>query len=202
MKINYYSKNSFQSIILSKNILSRLHANKCSCRQPAFTLPELLIGGSIGALLIIIGASIAVENATATNKLLTLQSLRSNWTRVTLLMNTDGAEACLISKSSSSISFRIPSSSSGSCSASDPLITYNVTSSGVLKREGPLINRNGTLNLVAANQSSTVQESVSLDTSCSSTFNSCYKLTLAKNGLSYSGDGLQSAGNRARVRSF
>lgn len=166
-----------------------------------FSLAELLIAGFIGTILVVSGASIAVQNINSTKRLVDLQALRSNWTRITLMINTDSSESCLVSKTVSSLTFYIPSSSTTSCTTSLPSVTYAI-SSGNLTRNGPPINRDGTLDLAANNITSVIYSSASLDTTCASSFNACYNLILTNNGLSYSGDGTQTAGNRARVRGF
>jgi prepilin-type N-terminal cleavage/methylation domain-containing protein len=167
-----------------------------------FTLVELLITSSIGLIVVISGAIVSIQGTQATTRLLLAQSLRTDWSRISLLINTDVSEACFANVSSGELSLRLSPSSDGSCDESNPTATYRKTGS-LLERVGPPVGRDGTLDFAGTPATQAIANNVDIfDASCTTIHNGCFRLSLLEASVSFSGDGSQTTGSRTRVRSF
>lgn len=173
-----------------------------------FTLVELLVALAIGSLVALAGVAASVQNIRTTTRMLTAQELRNNWSRLVLLINTDLNEACEVTAGANSLTLRVinPTDFDGninpSCATATQIV-YDLNGTN-LRRTGPPVNRNGTLNFGGdATTPQILASGVSaFGTSTNNSFEPRYTLTLTRNGVTYSGDATETVGGRRRVRSF
>jgi prepilin-type N-terminal cleavage/methylation domain-containing protein len=167
-----------------------------------FTLVELLITSAIGLIVVVAGAVVSIQGTQATTRLLLAQLLRTDWSRINLLINTDISEACSASDSGGELVLRFTSSIDGQCGPSNPTVTYRISGT-TLERVGLPVQRNGTLNLAGTPSAQAIATNVNVfDPSCTSIHNGCFRLSLSESNASFSGDGTQTTGSRTRVRTF
>lgn len=114
--------------------------------QRGFTLPELVVVVVIGSVLMISTASMLISHMQSSAKMEALMRLQEAWSRVQYLLDQEIKEGristTLPTKTScnNSISLTVPNPM-----GSDGQITYSHSADGVLKRSGPGVNANGTL---------------------------------------------------------
>lgn len=184
-------------------------------RDHGLTLVEVLIAVAVGSVMILAGVTISQSTLGANLRLLTAQKLRDNWSKLSLLLNADIAEACSVVGTNGSLELRIlaaPESASNLCS-SGTTVTYTLTGT-TLTRDGPPARADGTLTAgnppaFLTSRTETIASNVSrFDASSATTFRPIFTLTLTEGDQQYSGDSntdptlRHSPSSRTRVRSF
>lgn len=173
-----------------------------------FTLVELLVALAIGSLVALAGVAASLQNIRTTTRMLSAQQLRDNWSRLALLINTDLNEACAVTAGANSLTLRVinPTDFAGNINptcGTAAQIVYDLNGTN-LRRTGPSVNRNGTLNFGGDTATPQVLAAGvgAFATSTNNSFEPRYTLTLIRNGVTYSGDATETVGGRRRVRSF
>ena len=117
-----------------------------------FSLTELLMVVAIGSVLMLGTATMLISHIQSSAKMEGSMRLQEAWSRIQFLLDQEIQEARIESGSPSrvactSLSLKIPNPTSG---GSDGTITYSRSADNTLKRTGPAVNADGTLDF--ANQ--------------------------------------------------
>ena len=187
-------------------------------RRPStqgFTLVELIVASAIGVVMVLAGVAASIQGYRTTARVINAQQLRDEWSRLTLLLNADIAEACQASVVGSTLTLRVinptslttlasidPDAMGPICTAA-PTITYTLTGQN-LTRTGPAVTRDGILDFATTTGALVVSDAVTQfapDTVTAGNLAPSYQLTLSRDGASYSGDGTN-VRSRPRIRTY
>lgn len=124
------------------------------------TLVELAIVVAVGSIIMLGTASMLISHIRSSAKMEAVMRLQEAWSRVQFLLDQEIQEARIQSGSPSvvnctSLTLTIPNPA-----GSDGSITYSISNSGILSRNGPDVSSDGTLNLSSANSSATLMKGV------------------------------------------
>jgi prepilin-type N-terminal cleavage/methylation domain-containing protein len=135
-------------------MLQPIHQHPLRRNQQGYTLVELLMVVVIGSVLMIGTASMLIAHIQSSARMEGLMRLQEAWSRIQYLLDQEIQEARLepgspASVTCSSLTLKVPNPT-----GSDGQITYSRSTDGVLKRSGPSVNADGTLNfsLLADNE--------------------------------------------------
>ncbi len=128
------------------------------CARQGFTLAELLMAIAIGSVLMLGTASMMISHIQAAAKSEAIQRLQEAWSRVQFLLDQEIQEASgnATSSTCSSLTLTVPNPDT---SGSNMTITYALSGTD-LKRTGPPIKDDGTLNGTAASTTELVMSKV------------------------------------------
>ena len=148
-----------------------------------FTLVELLIASSIGALILVGAATSIVSHIKSTTSQEVVRTLRDQWGMLNYFLDTEISMASCATASGSTLTLYTTFDCSGSA-----FITYTFDGINTLTRSGPPIQDDGTLNTAVANTPSTLSENVSAFTPDATTASRpAYTITLASRSFSFTG---------------
>jgi len=171
-----------------------------SQNQQGYTLVELLMVVVIGSLLMIGTASMLISHIQSSARMEGLMRLQEAWSRIQYLLDQEIQEARLepgspASVTCSSLTLKVPNPT-----GSDGQITYSRSSDGVLKRSGPRVNADGTLNFSLQADNETVMRGVTSFCPTTSDGRVSYTLGLSDpSGVTYQNQSNPS-GARAKTR--
>lgn len=162
----------------------------CGRGVAGFTLIELMVSVSIGAMLVAGAAGALTAHIRSSSNLEFTQSVRNDLSRLTFLLETEVKEGSAISTGGAVdcagggtplFTIAVPQLGSTGTTLATSNIHYYATGSGntaTLVRCGPPINNNGTLNFAGTRAASNVSTNTTLAVTASTPTSVTYDLTL------------------------
>jgi hypothetical protein len=172
----------------------------------AFTLPELLIAGIAGALMVSAAATVFISHTNSSMRLEAINRLQGNWKRIQFLIEQDISESFGVATNTaatgcptgtSMLTLEGPRDDPGA-SPINPISYY--LSASTLRRCGPSIDQNGELDLGTPVDSVVIENVSSFQPDITNPRSPSFSLTLQDpSGVSYSNSSRESGGfSRAR----
>jgi prepilin-type N-terminal cleavage/methylation domain-containing protein len=168
--------------------------------QQGYTLVELLMVVVIGSVLMIGTASMLISHIQSSAKMEGVMRLQEAWSRIQYLLDQEIQEARIETGSPSSVTCSSLTLKVPNATGSDGQITYTRSSDGLLKRTGPSVNADGTLDFSSQAVNETVMTGVT--SFCPTTSDGTVSYTMAlqdPSGVTYQNQSNPS-GARSRTR--
>ena len=137
-----------------------LQQNRHRAHQQGYTLVELLMVVVIGSVLMIGTATMLISHIQSSARMEGVMRLQEAWSRVQFLLDQEIQEARIEAGSPSSVSCSSLTLKVPNATGPDGQITYSRSTDGVLKRSGPAVNADGTLNFDLQADNETVMRGV------------------------------------------